>query len=404
MSAYLKRVAASGGTIFTGGIGWVDRSGHVLASSSGGPAVDVSDRVYFKRVTATGKPYISAGLVGRKLREPIVVIAVPTRDAAGRPTGMLTGRDPADDARARKADAASGHQRPDDRRSRRAASALGPGARLEPGAAHADPARWARGTSPMLRASRADSITSSSSRPRSVPGWTIAIDRPASSVYASARRSLTLEAVSLGAALLAVLLILGLLVKRSRREIETRGEQAQSWSKYTRTLALASTPADIADVVLESVQEVFPDAVVVVTLDSEGGQETRATSRLPGWRRVAGDSRVAPLDRGADDRGARDALARARPDAARPLPRVRPPAQGAPRLPGLRACGSPGRRHRAADRATAAREERVGAARGVRRAGRPVARAGPGLRARARARGPAPAEPAAGRPAARRRG
>ena len=34
----------------------------------------------------------------------------------------------------------------------------------------------------------------------------------------------------------------------------------------------------------------FPDAVVVVTLDSEGGQETRATSRLPGWRRVAGDS------------------------------------------------------------------------------------------------------------------
>ena len=91
ISAYLKRVAASGGTIFTGGIGWVDRSGHVLASSSGGPAVDVSDRVYFKRVTATGKPYISAGLVGRKLRQPIVVVAVPTRDAAGRPTGMLTG-------------------------------------------------------------------------------------------------------------------------------------------------------------------------------------------------------------------------------------------------------------------------------------------------------------------------
>ena len=76
-----------------------------------------------------------------------------------------------------------------------------------------------------------------------------------------------------------MLLILGLLVKRSRREIEARGEQAQSWSKYTRTLALASTPADIADVVLESVQEVFPDAVVVVTLDSEAGQETRATSR-----------------------------------------------------------------------------------------------------------------------------
>ena len=53
--------------------------------------MDVSDRVYFKSVTASGKPYISAGLIGRKLRQRIIVIAVPTRDAAGRPTGMLTG-------------------------------------------------------------------------------------------------------------------------------------------------------------------------------------------------------------------------------------------------------------------------------------------------------------------------
>ena len=157
MSAYFKRVAASGGTIFTGGIGWVDRSGDVVASSSGGAAVDVADRVYFKRVTATGKPYISAGLIGRKLRQPIVVVAVPTRDAAGRLTGMLTGRDPADDARrSAKQTQPLGIERPDDRRPRRAASALGPDARLEPGAARADPDARLRGTSPTRPASRAD--------------------------------------------------------------------------------------------------------------------------------------------------------------------------------------------------------------------------------------------------------
>ena len=289
MSAYFKRVAASGGTIFTGGIGWVDRSGHAVASSNGGPPVDVSDRVYFKRVMATGRPYISAGLVGRKLRQPIVVVAVPTRDAAGRPSGVLTGA-------IRLTTLGQAKQ----------TQSLGmdgltivdrDGQLLLSGLAHASNGTLlARirelGTGHLTDAPGLESgdhhvIVFTAAK---VPGWTIAIDRPSSSVYASARRSLTLEAVSLGAALLAVLLILGLLVKRSRREIETRGEQAQSWSKYTRTLALASTPADIADIVLESVQEVFPDAVVVVTLDSEGGQETRATSRLPGWRRVAGDS------------------------------------------------------------------------------------------------------------------
>ena len=289
ISAYLKRVSASGGTIFTGGIGWVDRSGHVLASSSGGPVVDVSDRVYFERVTATGKPYVSAGLVGRKLRQPIVVVAVPTRDAAGHLTGMLTGAIRL---------TTLGRAKP--------AQPLGidgltivdrNGQLLLSGLAHASNATLLGrirklGTGQLTNAPGLESgdhhvIVFATAK---LPGWTIAIDRPASAVYASARRSLTLEAVSLGAALLAVLLILGLLVKRSRREIETRGEQAQSWSKYTRTLALASTPADIADIVLESVQEVFPDAVVVVTLESEGGQETRATSRLPGWRRVAGDS------------------------------------------------------------------------------------------------------------------
>src|SRR6185503_13772455 len=55
----------------------------------------------------------------------------------------------------------------------------------------------------------------------SAPGWTLAIDRPASTVFASPRRALTLELASIA---LAAIVVLGLLVwaiRRSRREVET---------------------------------------------------------------------------------------------------------------------------------------------------------------------------------------
>ena len=86
------------------------------------------------------------------------------------------------------------------------------------------------------------------------------------------------------------LVIFALLARRSRREIEERGEHAQSWSRLTRSLAVAATPAEIADALLDSVQEIFTDAVAVIAVDTETGQEIRATSSLPGWRRVPGDS------------------------------------------------------------------------------------------------------------------
>jgi anti-sigma regulatory factor (Ser/Thr protein kinase) len=289
MASYFKRVASGGGTIFTGGIGWADRTGDLIVSSSGGKAVNVADRVYFQRVTATGKPFISAGLVGRKLREPIVVIAVPTRDASGRITGVITG----------------GIQLKSLGQTRQTASLAFEGLTIADRDGQLLLSGLARTSNPAVlgrirQLGRGD-LTDSQGldggdhhviafATATLPSWTIAIDRPASDVYASARRGLMLEAVSLAAALLAVLLILGALVKRSRREIEARGEQAQSWSEFTRALALASTPADVADAVLESLQAVYPDAVVVVTLDSESGRETRATSKLPGWRRVAADS------------------------------------------------------------------------------------------------------------------
>ena len=49
------------------------------------------DRVDFKRVMATGKPYVSAGLMGHGFARAIVVVAVPTFGRYGSLDGILTG-------------------------------------------------------------------------------------------------------------------------------------------------------------------------------------------------------------------------------------------------------------------------------------------------------------------------
>src|SRR5262245_52485582 len=92
LDAFLERLAPPRNRTFSGGIGWVDRSGTVRASSKAGRRpVDVSDRLYFRRVLATGSPYVSAGLVGRQNRQPVVVVALPTFDRHGDPSGALVG-------------------------------------------------------------------------------------------------------------------------------------------------------------------------------------------------------------------------------------------------------------------------------------------------------------------------
>jgi anti-sigma regulatory factor (Ser/Thr protein kinase) len=290
MRAYFGRVMREPGWIFNGAMAWANRSGETVASTSPGPPVNVGDRFFFRQVLATGKPYVSAGIIGRRLHQPVVAVAVPTRDAKGRISGVL-----AASIRLRTLDQA------------KALQSLGvegltivdrDGRLLLAGLAKAsNPALIARvrkvghGDDTDTAGLQGGSHHIVSFATATVPDWIIAIDRPASQVYASARRSLLLEAFSLGAAVLAVLLILAALVKRSRRDLEARGGQAQSWSDLTQTLSLASTPGEVADVLLETVEGSFPDAVVVVTLDSETGQEIRASSGLPGWRRVQGDSR-----------------------------------------------------------------------------------------------------------------
>jgi len=53
--------------------------------------VNYSDRDYLRTVLREGRPVIGDPLVGRTLKVPIIVVAVPVRDAQGRVAGMLAG-------------------------------------------------------------------------------------------------------------------------------------------------------------------------------------------------------------------------------------------------------------------------------------------------------------------------
>lgn len=94
MAAYFRRVQKQGTQpTFTGGLGWIDREGTARVSDRfpNGSGSNVSDRAYFKRVIATGKPYISEGLFTRVGQRRVVIMAVPTRDTRGRISGVLIG-------------------------------------------------------------------------------------------------------------------------------------------------------------------------------------------------------------------------------------------------------------------------------------------------------------------------
>ena len=66
MKAFLKRVQPPEGGPFTGGIGWIDRTGVYRVSSASSKILgqSVADRSYVKTVLETGAPFVSEGIVG----------------------------------------------------------------------------------------------------------------------------------------------------------------------------------------------------------------------------------------------------------------------------------------------------------------------------------------------------
>ena len=92
MMRYFSRLQGDDSSAFGAGLGWVDRSGTERVSTARGAEeqrLDLSDRSYFQNVLATGRPYVSEGIASRVDGARVIVMAVPTKDARGRVTGVL---------------------------------------------------------------------------------------------------------------------------------------------------------------------------------------------------------------------------------------------------------------------------------------------------------------------------
>jgi len=280
MRSYFRRVNPPHGGLFSGGLGWIDRSGRLRVSSTGGSArLNLASRAYFQRVIRSGTPYVSAGLVGRRLRQPVVVVAVATRDSRGRISGVLAGsivlKSVAESKRA--LDLGYGNLQIVDRMGHLLLAGLAPARNTE--LVH----RMTHRTSGVLSntaglGGSGGHVVAYATSP--VSGWTSVIDRPRSSVFAAALRALLLELVSVGAALLLVVSILIVIARRSRRDSQIEQERARSWSDLTRALAAAATPAAIEQALRAALSSSFPKSTTFVEIAAEASDSEHVRDGL----------------------------------------------------------------------------------------------------------------------------
>jgi serine phosphatase RsbU (regulator of sigma subunit)/anti-sigma regulatory factor (Ser/Thr protein kinase) len=236
MQAYLRRVAPPGNRLFTGGLGWVDAKGLSRVSSTL-PAlnrpVDVSQRMYFKTVMATKQPYVSAGIVAKRTRLRVVVIAVPTHDGAGAVNGVLAGAikvRPAAPSRTALALAYAGLAILD-RAGNEIVTGLG-----RPADSALVTRLKAKPTGTILDGRGLDGESGRvivwATSP--VAGWTVAIDRSASSVFAAARRALILNLALVGGLALILISLVAWVARRASREARVQ----QRHLEHERDIAL----------------------------------------------------------------------------------------------------------------------------------------------------------------------
>jgi serine phosphatase RsbU (regulator of sigma subunit)/anti-sigma regulatory factor (Ser/Thr protein kinase) len=292
MAQYLGRLGASDARTFNAGLGWVDRNGYVDVSSTGSRLrTYVGDRTYFRRVLATGRPYVSGGIVGRRVHEPVVVVAVATRTASGGISGVLAASIRLGTVRNRKAQLDLGYQGLQivDRNGNELLSGLAP-------VPNRDLLARLTGASGSIASTRGldgspGHVVAYATAP--VPAWRIVLDRSRASLNESALRSLVLQLASVGAIALLVLGLVWLVVRRSRRESELQESRARAWGALTRALGAASTVDEVAAAVVASLAAAFPDSLVVVVLDGiDGSRETHASAD-PGWPPIAADGALA---------------------------------------------------------------------------------------------------------------
>jgi len=283
MREYFKRVQPSVGGPFAGGLGWIDSRGLAQASSGpqSGTPLDLSDRTYFKTVMATGAPFVSEGIASRRTHRRILVMAVPTSDAQGRVTGVLTGALFVDGFRVQSGSSDLGFTGLVvlDRRGRELLAGF---ARPRNAALQRQLLKDQIGLLSGVRGLDEGSDHLVVFATAQIPGWTIAIDRPRPDVFAAARHGLVLALALLAAAAAAVFGLVGWLLLRARREAEYRSRLARQRGELSHTFSGASLAAEVARGLVTGLTTAFPTARSIVALEGEGGTLQLSAARGDG--------------------------------------------------------------------------------------------------------------------------
>lgn len=269
MRRYFAHFGPGSSSSFTAGVGWIDLRGRQRATSDpNGPVRgSLADRSYFKGVIATKKSIVGEAIVAQRSKRRLIVMAVPTRDARGRVSGVLAGgiilQQAANDARSNNLGYAGLQviDRAGQQVTRRD---------LERPANSALVARLARSKEGVL----VDTAGLDGSSGRVVafarsasPGWTTVLDQPTSVVFADARQALTREAILICGAAAFMLLLIGWAAWRARRELRASREQVARWAQFTRSLHDAADMTDVREVLTGALSSEYPDGTVVVGLD-----------------------------------------------------------------------------------------------------------------------------------------
>ena len=293
MQRYFARVQPPKGKVFTAGLGWIDLSGKVRASSNPPPSsgpVDVAERQYFKAVVATGKPFVSGGVVTKLRKQRAIVMAVPTRDGSGRLNGVLAGSLLLKQSRTSKQAIELGFEGlvVIDRNGRELTLKSFPQVENRQLLA-----RMRRHSAEVL--GDASGLSGDGGRvvayaSSAIPRWIMVIDRPPSVVFASARRTLVYELVAIGIAALIALLLVGWAARRSRRAASDLFARTELLSRFTRSLAEASNANEVADALAGVIADTVPDARVLVALMTDGDADLKVYARRgAGLDSVAGE-------------------------------------------------------------------------------------------------------------------
>ena len=236
MHDYFRRIAPPGNRSFSGGLAWIDAKGLSRVSSSLptlGKPVDTSSRVYFKTVRATDAPYISAGLVSKRTNLRVVVIAVPTHDATGAMNGVLAGAIQVKPAASSQSSVALGYSGLVilDRAGQEIVTGLG---RPENRSLVARLKQQPTGTITDGRGldGAGGRVVVWASSPAA--GWTVAIDRSSSSVFAASRRALILDLALIAGLALILISLMTWLGRRAQREARMQ----QRHLEHERDIAL----------------------------------------------------------------------------------------------------------------------------------------------------------------------